>query len=939
MQLASWRKCDFQVHSCRDPNWTGPRPIGKGESSAPGGAPATEADVEAARVAWADEFVTKCAAKGLQAVALTDHHETVMVPYVRDAIARRVASDPTFDLWLLPGMELTAKGGQQCIVLFDNDVGDDWLRQAQVKLGIVLADLDDKSAKAPKVTQLACTYPDIGDRLDELVPLKGRYIVLPNVSQGGDTVLKDGAHADFLKMACVGGYLDRNQTIDTLGTANRKRLSGTDPTWSKREVYPFPTSDCRSSDRAALGENKTWIKLAAPTAESVRQAFLAHRSRIRIAAPELASVVVSRVIIESSSILQDLDLDLSPELTSVIGGRGSGKSSFLEYLAFGLGRSCFDLERGSYSGSERLVQLIEETLRIKSGKVRLVIRQDNAVFEVVRSADTAYQPQITYPNGVKQTVTVKELRSLFPAVVYGQGELAEMGKLAANKADLADLLPFVNADYKREDDALLTAIEGAKRDVRLAVEKLIQSWLIGAQMRKLRTTRDAVKERVAALEKTLPALSEDNRAKLELFDVGSQFEAKRLQASKHADRIVIDTTTLIAELSDARDLSGPASPETDHVRAAYAELVKTFVDTTKALKTDLESRRATLQSTEGVWDSKFANARKDRDAVLEKLSTHKVATAQIVKLKEDLDKIAEQIGDFEAQAKTFEGAAEALTEKLDALKRAVESRSDRTRAWADEIETLSSAKIVAKVVPAGDVSEIREAVDALSVKTGSQEATRLREVDNAIAEHTVWGLSERLRTDCMAILHWRHLASADGEEAPKANELFRVLGTTPRVRTALTETIDAAKLAAIATAVPKPEIELSYSDRSRQISFEKASEGQRAAALLFMLLEQTGGPLIVDQPEGDLDNSIITDLTDKLHSAKQKRQILFASHNANIVVNGSSELVGHLNVAVDGFRAFDSLGAIDLPPVREVITRTMEGGAKAFRDRQEKYGF
>jgi len=139
--------------------------------------------------------------------------------------------------------------------------------------------------------------------------------------------------------------------------------------------------------------------------------------------------------------------------------------------------------------------------------------------------------------------------------------------------------------------------------------------------------------------------------------------------------------------------------------------------------------------------------------------------------------------------------------------------------------------------------------------------------------------------------------------------------------------------------VPRPQITLTYCDGSKEISFEKASEGQRAAALLLMLLEQSGGPLIVDQPEGDLDNKIIADLTDKLHTAKQNRQLMFASHNANIVVNGSAELVGHLDVKLDGQRQFECAGAIDEPVVCKVITSTMEGGEKAFRDRQDKYGY
>ncbi|QLL43794.1 AAA family ATPase [Sulfitobacter pontiacus] len=128
-------------------------------------------------------------------------------------------------------------------------------------------------------------------------------------------------------------------------------------------------------------------------------------------------------------------------------------------------------------------------------------------------------------------------------------------------------------------------------------------------------------------------------------------------------------------------------------------------------------------------------------------------------------------------------------------------------------------------------------------------------------------------------------------------------------------------------------------DEDRKISFEKASEGQRAAALLFMLLEQPGGPLLVDQPEGDLDNKIVSDLAEKLHEAKQNRQIIFASHNANIVVNGSTELVLGLDVSADAKRDVDCRGAIDTKDVCDKITEIMEGGPQAFRDRKEKYGY
>ena len=76
--------------------------------------------------------------------------------------------------------------------------------------------------------------------------------------------------------------------------------------------------------------------------------------------------------------------------------------------------------------------------------------------------------------------------------------------------------------------------------------------------------------------------------------------------------------------------------------------------------------------------------------------------------------------------------------------------------------------------------------------------------------------------------------------------------------------------------------------------------------------------------------------------AKQKRQIIFASHNANLVVNGDAELVVHCDYASDGDHSKGEIkhqGAIDVRDIRDVITSVMEGGEKAFTLRRQKYGF
>lgn len=126
------------------------------------------------------------------------------------------------------------------------------------------------------------------------------------------------------------------------------------------------------------------------------------------------------------------------------------------------------------------------------------------------------------------------------------------------------------------------------------------------------------------------------------------------------------------------------------------------------------------------------------------------------------------------------------------------------------------------------------------------------------------------------------------------------------------------------------------------IPFNKASPGQQATALLQVLLAQPGPPLLIDQPEDDLDSQVVLQVAEHIWAAKTRRQLIFASHNANLVVNGDAELV----ICCDYRKAGDQSGgqiklegAIDVPAVRKEITAVMEGGERAFRMRQQKYGF
>jgi chromosome segregation protein len=126
------------------------------------------------------------------------------------------------------------------------------------------------------------------------------------------------------------------------------------------------------------------------------------------------------------------------------------------------------------------------------------------------------------------------------------------------------------------------------------------------------------------------------------------------------------------------------------------------------------------------------------------------------------------------------------------------------------------------------------------------------------------------------------------------------------------------------------------------LPFENASPGQQATALLSVLLLQDGPPLIIDQPEDDLNMKIINEIVETLWQAKTHRQVIFSSHNANLVVNGDAELIvccDYRTTATESGGQIKFSGAIDVPEINREIADVMEGGVDAFKLRYQKYGF
>ena len=133
----------------------------------------------------------------------------------------------------------------------------------------------------------------------------------------------------------------------------------------------------------------------------------------------------------------------------------------------------------------------------------------------------------------------------------------------------------------------------------------------------------------------------------------------------------------------------------------------------------------------------------------------------------------------------------------------------------------------------------------------------------------------------------------------------------------------------------------SRSGSERFRGLKDLSIGQQCTAISHLLLLDNPDPLIMDQPEDNLDNAVIAErIVKELRSAKTERQFLFATHNANIPVFGDAERIGVCTATGDRAEMPPHMQvSIDIPEIRDQAASILEGGKEAFTQRREKYGF
>jgi len=868
----------------------------------------------------------------IDCVAVTDHNCGAWVDTLKAALDSHALKDhPDYRaLTLFPGIELSVNGGVHLLVLFDPSKGSADVEALRGAVGY-----RGKPCDSDGVTSMS---------LEDCIGMALEHAALPIP-----------AHVDAAK-----GLLAMITDHHTLSQALR-RLTALEVCEPSAEILQHHAeaieglslvSGSDSHRPEAIGR-RTWIKMSRPDLDGLRLALLDGALSVRrteaLGEADPNSVPEQRIVALTLRRTRyrrshPLPVPFSPWLNTIIGGRGTGKSTLLECLRLGLNRG-FEVD-----------DLADLKSQFDSFKAVAAGRNSDGVFLPDSEVDVEYRkgadrycmvwrpgepaPSLSAWDGSGWQPAGPVIPSLFPVHIYSQKQVFEMAKNPRTLLRLIDNDPGLDkrgwqADWDkatehflklRADERRLRAelqdrprVDGELRDVRSKLSVFEQSRHadILTAYQESRRQQTMVDRHLDALERRLTewhaVLSLDDDEDLafdpaDRFDGDQRDQAELLQLLGQLDhelkrghrRLMLRIELLSARLQQARDAVAASAWQATVAghRAAYDRL------------------NAELQQ-QGVDDpSEYGRLVHQRQALEARLK--------------ELDQLAGALADLGPRIETAHEELKAL--RLDL--------TDRRRRFVQDVLT-GNDHVCIELLAFGDLTR---AESSLRKQLGRE--------DGAFADDILVEDSESRRSGIVADLY-RDLrgAEADGQvllgrlDALKAaldDRHERLLETAikkpfkkflERTFEQTPETLDR-----LWCWFPEDDVKVSYrvpgSTEYRSVS--QASAGQKTSAILSFLLSYGTEPLILDQPEDDLDNALIYDLiVRQIRENKRRRQIIVVSHNPNIVVHGDAEWVLPMQFRKGQFH-IEHQGGLQELPVRRAICDIMEGGVEAFAQRYRK---
>ena len=681
--------------------------------------------------------------------------------------------------------------------------------------------------------------------------------------------------------------------------------------------YTLPklmSSDSHTLNRLgtnADGETKlTRFKVDELNFHSIKIALFTHESRIRLEneVPEMRPIIQSIKI--EGGLLDNIEIKLSNNLTCIIGSRGAGKSTLLEAIR-------------ETSGNNSKSTVVDSDVWPQKIKLKY-IDEANQVIDFTREKNSELQ-NITDPiNGITK-VDIE---------TYGQGETADTIQHSdENPKVLIDFLDsFLKLSAKCvEDKELISLIlENQSESKKLRIGLLSFEETEKALKNEKKKLENLQKEKAGELVKYQNALIKERGIRSELID-------NLKQLIKNYKEILSDddTFTNFEALVDKDIIVGK-----DYFKKVK-EIVSDFSKVVKAksneLNAELSAKITELNEQLNNWKAKEKSIQDKIDAKKIELEKQGIPfdLGQINQISKDIvdyQKIIAKLNLDKKKLKELSSEREALLAKRIQLKNDVfEERNKFAKKANTDLKNTIDGFFISIKYKKGKYSPdfdalLRSKMDWRNLKKSKVISENLSPLDFVNACKN--GNKEILTA----------IKDSEGSNLLSDFEASSIIEKT--VNDNNFEEYEALHFEDFPSITVTKAIKEESGDTkyySKPIS--QLSLGQQHSVLLgILMLSDSNKPLIIDQPEDNLDSEFIyKTIVKNLRKIKEQRQVIIVTHNANIAVLGDAELIIPLKSTSIKSHVL-SAGSIDRQETREICCEILEGGKRAFIQRQDIYG-
>lgn len=652
-----------------------------------------------------------------------------------------------------------------------------------------------------------------------------------------------------------------------------------------------------------LGRRHCWIK-ANPAFEGFRQVLFEPEDRINLSAdnpqtiypkPAFSLIEAGGGIVKGEALaFEDITLEVNPGLVTIIGGRGTGKSILLDCLY----KRFHDLANvGEDNRLEKLSPEIFSVTLTKQGGAEKVIY------------DKATEGALTYLH-----VRQGDIRSLAEDSDALSDEIKRLLGIVASSSqdtfglDLESILEQI-ADTKRW--LLLEDEQGNRVNSKAFNEKIIRT----NEERIKAITNKENKELVERFNKNAAAITSLGRVQQRLIGL----KAKLGQFTQDLGREISSINAVLVPYGDK-------IPDID-------VSLQTGAIATIEAKLGTELKSLTQQNAEIQRQLKAQGIEQDPAGLLDKVSVFQKAITEARQRIEDINGRRQMLSTLLQRRRdvaavvieALRGEREQIGKAFEELKRGKEGWDARQSKLVQRLlaDVTISGEIVfdqhafyaglAKVLDgrkfrqSGGVSQLERMISKLSVRT-FDDFVRLLDGQQIIVGEDGNGINaEQFSIDREYFVPYDEYSFMDYLYLPRWQQHYL------RVRALL-----------------------KYKNKDP----DRLSVGQRGTFYVCIKLatDPFGSPFVFDQPEDDLDNDfIVRELVPLFKEIKQYRQIIVATHNANLVVNADAEQIVVAS-NTDEQLTYVS-GALEEKEIRDAVCTILEGGADAFLKRESKYSF